>query len=239
MRDPLPPELDVIHPDTGLAFALSDEAFNRWWATSILPEDAAEFVHLHHGTIEEARFVAALDYLTNVQQGPWNSDTIIRAYCLAQNRALDMRDSLVRANAQYILESPATSYLLDRVRYRSRRIAEERIANRTTTKIEEIFERTTILDGAERLNTERLALEMGIKYLSNQSRERGQEAERRAKKAVQSAMEYSRNSETDEKRVPTLAEAEHFLAMLAEHHGSEAIVGLLQKRLPGGNRTSD
>jgi hypothetical protein len=232
MADFVPPELDIIHPDTGLAFALSDEAFMRWWSSTILVEDAYEFSYLHAGTIYEARFVCALEFLMTVQQLGHNGETIIRAYCLAQNQPLDMQDALVRSNAQSLYSTPAVGFLMDCVRKRSRRIAEERIANRTTTKIEEVFERTKGLTGKERLETERLALQMGLTYLSNQSRERGAETERRSRKAVQSALERSRHAEADEQRVPGLAEVDHFLSMLVEHHGSDAIEELLRKKLP-------
>jgi hypothetical protein len=227
-----PPELTAIHPDTGFAFSLSDEAFSRWWSATILPEDAANFVHLHHGTLDEARFVCAVDYITNVEGTKYGADTILRAYFLAKNLPIEMGDSHARVNAHYLSASDAVGFLLDRVRLRSRRIAEERIANRTAAKIEELFVRASVLDGPEQLNTERLALEMGTKYLANQARERGQEEERRTKKAAQDAIKRSQEREGDMKRLPSLAEAKNHMAMLAEGYGVEALAEILKTISP-------
>ena len=139
------PNYTDVYTDTGFSFELTDEAFNRWWSTTILPEDASEFVHLYRGTLDSARLVCAIDYLTNVQQGKWSADTLVKAYCLAKNLPEDGRDTTLALNAQYLYKEDATEFLLDRVRYRSRRVAEERIASLTTTKIEELHQRAKYL----------------------------------------------------------------------------------------------
>jgi hypothetical protein len=227
-----PPELTAIHPDTGFAFRLEDEAFRRWWAATVLPEDANEFVHLYRGTIEEARFVCAMDYIISVQRGEWSTDNVVYAYFLAKNQPVDMKDTQARTNAHYLSNSDAVRYLLDRVRSRSRRVAEERIAARTTAKIEELFDRSLALEGKERLETERAALETSIKFMGNQARERGQESDRRAKKAIQAAVEESKNYDYDTKRLPSLAEAKLHLAMLIDGYGTEAIKELVEGLTP-------
>jgi hypothetical protein len=227
-----PPDYSATYTDTGFAFELTDEAFNRWWSASILPEDAAEFVHLHHGTMDSARFVCALEYLTTVQSGRWSADTLVKAYCLAKNIPEDLRDATTAQNTQYLYKEDATQFLLERVRYRSRKIAEERIASLTTTKIEELYQRSKYLDGKEQLDAERLALEAGNKFLANQARERGAENERRNRRAMQQALERSRQAEYDVARVPSLPEAKNFIAMLMEAHGAEAMADMVASLLP-------
>jgi hypothetical protein len=113
-------------------------------------------------------------------------------------------------------------------------VAEERIAARTTAKIEELYERASGLDGKERLETERAALETSIKFLANQARERGQESEKRAKKATQAAMESSKNYDYDTKRLPSLAEAKLHLAMLIDGYGTAAIQDIVEDLTPLG-----
>lgn len=227
-----PPELTAVHPDTGFAFRLSDEAFSRWWAATVLPEDAEQFVNLYHGTIDEARYVCAVDYLVNVMGQTPSADLVVTAYFLARNEPIDLKDSHARTNAHYLSNSDAAAFLSDRVRNRSRRISEERIASLTTTKIEELYSRANSLEGQERLATERAALETSIKYLGNQSRERGQESERRAKKAVQNAIERSRATEYDVKRVPSPAEAKLHIAMLVDTLGADAVASIVQEVAP-------
>ena len=227
-----PPELTAIHPDTGFAFQLSDEAFSRWWAATVLPEDADQFVNLYHGTIDEARYVCAIDYLTNVMGQTPSSTTVMTAYFLARNEPVDLKDSHARTNAHYLSSSDATEFLSDRVRLRARRIAEERIASLTTTKIEELYGRALSLEGPEKLATERTALETSIKYLGNQSRERGQESERRAKKAVQNAIDRSKSLEYDVKRVPSPAEAKLHIAMLVDTLGVDVVADIVQEVKP-------
>lgn len=228
----LPPQFDIIHPDTGFSFQLTDEAFNRWWGATILPEQASEYVHFHQGTIDGARFACAFDYLVNIQRGNWSSDIILKAYSLAMNRPFDTLDAVTRINAQTLYDSDQVQYLLDCVRSRNRRVAEERIANLATNKIEELYERTKTLAGKEQLNTERAALDASIRYLANQSRERAQDTERRDKRAVQEAMKRSRESEGDMQRVPSLHEVKHFIAMLVDAHGPEAVGDLVKEVLP-------
>lgn len=232
MADFKPPDLTVPHPDTGFAFRLSDEAFSRWWTATVLPEDSTEFVHLLHGTLDEARYVCAIDYITNVEGTAMGADVTVRAYFLAKNKPVDMTDSHARANAQYLSSTDAVAFLLDRVRYRSRRVAEERIANRAIAKIEELFERSAGLEGKEQLDTERAALETSIKYMANQGKERAQEADRRSKKAAQDAITRNREGEGDMKRLPSQAEAQLHLAMLAEGYGVETLQEMLKTIAP-------
>jgi len=221
-----------MNTDVGFAFTLTDEAFQRWVTATVLPEDMTEFVHLLHGGLDEARFVCAVDYITNVEGGEMGADATLRAYQLARNEPIDYNDAQGRINAHYLSQCDSTRFLLDRVRNRSRRIAEERIANRAITKIEELFNRSAELDGKERLETERAALEVSMKFLANQARERGQESERRAKKAAQDAITRSRQGEGDMKRLPSLAEAKLHLAMLIDGHGAESVAELVRELSP-------
>lgn len=228
----IPRPVYTSSPETGFAFALSDESFSRWWAATVLPEDATEFVHLLHGTIEEARYVCAIDYITNVEGKDPGADVTVRAYFLAANRPVELSDPQGRLNAIHMASTNAVKFLLDRVRLRSRRIAEERIAARTVAKIEELYERSSQLEGKEQLDTERAALETSIKLMGNQARERQQESDRRAKKAAQDAITRSREQEGDMKRLPSLAEARLHLAMLVDGHGEEAIAALVKELSP-------
>lgn len=234
MTDILPPRLTAIHADTGQGFRLDDEGFSRWWAATVLPEDAQEFVHLLGGTIDEARYVCAIDYLTNVLGEQAGADTTVKAYFLAKNETIDLKDSHARTNAHYLSQSDATTFLLDRVRLRNRRIAEERIAGRTTAKLEELFERSRLLEGREQLETEKAALDGSLKFLANQARERGQEQDKRAKKAIQTAMERSRHTEYDVSRPPSPAEAKLHLSMLIDTLGPEIVADLVRELTPLG-----
>ncbi len=228
-----PPQLTAIHSETGHAFQLTDETFNRWWYATILPEDADEFVNLLHGTIDEARFVCAMEYITGVLNRKASADDVVMAYFMARNEPLDLKDATARLNATYLSQSDATLFLLDRVRSRSVRVAEQRVAARVTAKIEELFERSKgDLDEGDRLDLERLALEAGIKFMANQARERGQESDRRAKKAIKDAIERSKHTEYDVKRVPSLAEAKLHLAMLVDAHGADAVAEIVQEVAP-------
>lgn len=230
--------LDVITSETGATLTITDEMFNSWWEATVLPEDAAEFVHFHQGTIDGARLVCAIQYLTAVQGGKYSSDLLVQAYCLAMNIP-HQAGVTTRQNAQLLYQSDQVEFLLERVRLRDRRLAEERIAMRTAKKIEELYERSAGLDGKEQLDTERAALEASVRYMANQSKERAQEAERRNKRAMQEAVKRSKELDMDRRRVPSLQEVKHVLAMLVEAHGAESVSDLLRDVTPKGLRDAD
>lgn len=219
---------------TGLRFGLTDSAFDSWWRNALLPEDQSEFVHIYNGNKLGARFVCALDYLSRVDNRNTTPDVIVEAYMLAKKLdAGAASDILVRQNAQYVYEDPSVKVLLDRIRYRTRAIAMERVAAKTYAKVEELYSRADVeADPDAKLAIEKVAINAGTTLLSIDERQRTADAKRRDAKAFREAMETSRQNQRDASQAPTLDEAKHFILMLKEQFGPEAIAQMFQEALP-------
>jgi len=215
---------DSAPSEVGVRFDLSDSTFRRWWYAAILPEDASEYVYLLGGTMQGARFVCAVDYLTNVDRRVFTADLLVRAYCMAHLLPeSEIKSARVRMEAQSLYESDAVQTLMDRVRYRASRASAERIYHLTAAKIEDLYARTNTewADFEERRKTEALFLDSSLRLLATEAKERGQDLLRRDRRAIAAATAAGRIAATQSAAPPTLDEAKQFLAMLREHFGEE------------------
>lgn len=221
-------------PELGLRFGLTPEAFKRWWAVAITTTDADEFVHLYQGDELCARMVCAIDHLTNLGRQAEAPDVIVRAYLIARDLGDDLlHDSKVRIEAWETFNMEATQMLLGCVRQNSRRIIEERILQKTTRKIEELYERAETIGDSEELNqVERLAMQSSMQFLSLQEKAREAEALRRDKKAAAQAIAAGKQSMKTVQAIPTLDEAKQFLTMLKETYGAETFAELMKHAAP-------
>lgn len=215
-----------------VAFRLDSSEFERWWKTAVDPEDRASYIHLHQGHMEGARFVCALDHLTRNLGQQRTDDVIVRAYLIASGLPeSDLRVHKIRYEAQAMYEDDAVSTLIESVRYRSGKAAEERIGTLAVNKIEALFERSNTLSGEEQLDTEKVALDGSIRFLGIRERAASAAQARRDKKAVQRAMQINASRGTEAAKLPTLEEAGEFMKMLVNEFGAEAAKQLVDKAM--------
>lgn len=249
--------------ERGLRLGLDEETFNRWWYHALLPEDASEFVHLHNGTLEGARFVCALDAMTGIDRRALSGDVITRAYCAARNLPeAEMRSPKVRYEAQALYDTDAVQELLDRVRYRAGRVAWERIAALTVAKIEDLYARTRSPEGVddnaksddaaemamngsavafdpeERRKTEALALDASLRFMANATKERSLDATRRDKRALAQAMNMNKAAARDTSALPDPENFKHFLVMVREAIGVDAFEEAIASLKPAALETT-
>ena len=223
---------------TALRFGLTDAQFDMWWNAALLPADADEFVHVLGGNKLGARFVCAMDYFTRIDARELTYDLIVRAYCIAKKvppEALTatMRDTKVRLDAQCLYDDPAVRALLERLQYRSRQIAMERIAVRTYSTVEKLYDRADAEFEPElRLNMEKAALAASTTLLSIEERRASGEAKRREARAFRNVVEMSRAQMRDESAPPTLDEAKHTILMLRELFGADTLREMISAALP-------
>lgn len=220
----------------GVRFGLDDDTFKRWWNTAITPEDAAEFVHLHCGSIDDARFVCALDQLTTDAQGCATSDLIITAYIISRNMPEgDKGLSHVKIEAQAVYESEQVKMLIDALRARHNRQARARVEAMTVARIEGLYDRIKkddFEDHEERLNTEKVFLDASVRFLGVAQKERAQEKDRRDKAAIRRAMEQNQQNQRMIHAAPSGPEAKLALEMLREQLGPEQFAEVISQFVP-------
>ena len=225
--------------DGGIRFGLDEAAFLRWWHAAVLAEDADEFVHLYGGTMDQARFVCSLDYLTSIDQQAVGSDVIVRAFVTARNLPEDsMRDIGVRMEAQAHYTSPPVMTLMDRVRYRSERAFEERIRRQTAARLEAMYTRVRKMDEDDPalLSVERGVLDASVKFLAMTQKDRHHVDDLRARRSIADAAARSREVNADQLKAPSKEEAKNFMVMLRETLGDEEFAeALKQVALPPSN----
>jgi hypothetical protein len=230
---------DNAEPDFGLRFGLTDDAFMQWWTHALLKADADEFVHVLGGNRIGARFVCAIDRLVRLDGRGLTGDIIVRAYCVARKIppaqfAAAMREPQNRLDAQCLYNDAAVQSLLDRLAYRSRQLSMERVALRTMSKIESLYQRADdeTLDPEIRIDVEKAALNASVTLLSIDERRQSGEAKRRQQAAYGRALEASRTNMRDESAPPSIEEAKHFILMLREHFGADVLRDLVTNALP-------
>lgn len=246
-----PPERNVTpRADAGVGFGLSDDTFNAWWYGAVLPEDANEFVHFYGGTLDGARFVCALSYLTNVERRTVANDVIVRAYLAAKNLPdSELKNVKVRYEAQALYDEDSVQTLLERVRRRARYAAEDRIVSRTAAKIEELYDRVRpvptdeneiaefqmnggIVNAEMRYDTEKLALDASLRFMQNTTKERALDQTRRDKRAIASAMAANQGKAADAAALPNADEFKQFLAMMRDALGAEQFAEAIASMVP-------
>jgi hypothetical protein len=214
-------------------WGLSDAAFTAWWG-AISPADRDEFSHAYGGSLTQARFVCALDGLTNIVG--LTDDLTMRAYCLAANLEYDAlhRDFQTRTRAQAMAQSAPVERLGDLLRYRSQREAEARIAARTARKIEDLYDRADATDDEQdKLQIEQIALNQSNMYLTRASKERAAHENRRQQEAIRDAVLAGKNRENEALRAPSDENMESYIAQIAEHIGPEKLLAMVQRAAAG------
>lgn len=239
-------------PNVGVRWGLSKEQFDDWWYYAVLGEDAAEFVHVYNGTMSAARFVCALDYLTNMEHRRLSSDVITRAYCIACQLPTTEATSKTIFEAEALYNDEAVQYLLERVRFRNSRYAVSRLYGKAVQKIEEILERTAPIDQdhpdediaertlkgtfipdlEDRRKHEELALGMIVQLAKIDSRDRADEASRRDKRVVAEAIARGTAREEQKHTLPTVAEAIQSLRMLRDAYSDEEWTAVMESLQP-------
>ncbi len=224
-------------------FELDDETFEAWWSRAVLPEDAAEFVHLLQGTKDAARFVCAWDGLCASGDRPHSNELVVRAYLFSKGYPEEAAGNVrYRAEALALWEDDAVRALIEVLRYRERRAAEERIATRMCAKLEELYDRAAgEEDPKDRRTDERVALDGSLRFLTIQEQARERKATRRDKRALVEAIGRSRAQTIAVGAPPTPDEARHFLLMLKETLGPQGYADVLastQEALPAPKEAS-
>jgi hypothetical protein len=121
---------------SGVRFGVDTAAFARWWR-AIPAEDQAEFTGIHGGDELLARFVFAFDYLTTMKRETSSGSVIVLAYMQAA-KMYDDELAVAQVRAQKAWRHDSVVQLLDKLRYRSKRQASERIVNQAAYLIENL-----------------------------------------------------------------------------------------------------
>jgi hypothetical protein len=128
--------------------------------------------------------------------------------------------------------------LIERLQYRSRSLAIERIATRTYHKVEDLYNRSeSEYDPEVRLNMEKAALSASTAILSMEERRAAAEARRREQRAYQATLAMSRENLRNETAPPTLDEAKHTILMLRDLFGADVLREMISAALPMGEDT--
>lgn len=248
---------DYRFPD--LSFGLDDQTFKAWWQTALLAEDASDYVHFHHGTLDGARFVCALKFLSGPGKRELSTDIVLQSYLIAKNLSVHQNDSVkYRHEAQLIYESDPVQWLLARVTYRSERLERERVALRTAEKLHELFDRVSPSESEEdalskekkggmlrknytkKLATERAVLDAGLRFMSVGSKERSLEDNRRDRGAHRRAIEESEMRDKSAGKAPTSTEeAKLLMIMLRDAFGNEQFAKIVAEIEPPALTSGD
>lgn len=234
-----------------LAFGLNDQAFQAWWSTALLAEDASEYVSFHHGSLDGARFVCALKYFSGPGRRDRSSDLIVQAYLLCKNLPTEYATRVkYKHEAQLLYESDPVQWLLEKLSYRGERLERERVSLRTAEKIHELFDRTRTpqsddeaaeiamksgmpQDYEKKLATEKLALDAGIRFMSVGTKEKTLEDSRRDKRSMQRAIEENEMKSRSAGKAPTsVEEAKLLMLMLKEAFGPEQFTKIVAEVEP-------
>lgn len=230
--------------NTGIAFGLTKDVFSDWWFHRLLAEDANEFVHVYGGTLEGARFVCALDYLSNVDQRKLGSDIITRAYCLAMDLELQSQTGSVAVSAEGLYREDSVQFLLQRIRLRSSDYAVSKLYGRAVAKINELYDRTApvldndeaaerqmnglyVADLEERRKHEELALRASTELVKEHNRNLREDTERREKRVIALKLAEGAAKDSQQFALPSPDEAKQFLVMLRESYGIEQFQEIL------------
>jgi len=225
-------------PSASLGFELTDATFEQWWSTALLPTDADEFVHILGGNKLGARFVCALNWFTSIDARQLSADLIVRAYCAARKVPADimvetMREHKTRLDAQFLYDDPSVTSLLERLQYRSRAIAMERVATRTFETVEKLYTNADKeIDPDLRLGMQKAALVASTTLMSIDERRHSGEARRRENQAYRNSLEMSRERLSNDSSPPTLDEAKHTILALRERFGADVLRELVAGALP-------
>jgi hypothetical protein len=204
----------------------SKETFERWWQTSVRPEDQDEFVHgPHRGDDEAAHFCCAYDILRTKHGGPGAKpahDIVVQAYVISQGMdPAAARMATVRIAAQGMYDQDSVQFLLDKVEYRKRAEAEERIHAIAVAKIEELNLRTkdgkSIEDSEDpykdKLATEKLLLDASLRYMADRTKQKSVDMKRRENRALRESMSKGTEQLKNVTALPTKEEIRQFAQM--------------------------
>jgi len=204
---------------------LTEEVFERWWSTSVRPEDQDEYVHgPWRGTLEGARFCAAYDILRTKrgEQGEHSPhDLVVKAYVISLNMAEScLREATVRIAAQGMYDEDSVRFLLDKVEYRKRAEAEERIASLAVAKIEELDKRAANGENFDeyddRIKTEKLLLDASLRFLSDRTTQKKIDMQRRERRALRDSIADGKKQLKNVTQLPSKDEIRQFFQMARE-----------------------
>jgi protease II len=195
---------------------LSKETFERWWNTAVRPEDQSEFVHAGwRGTEEAAYFCCAYDLLRSRNE---NRDIVVQAYLVSQN--IDpsaAKSAQVRIAAQGMYDEDSVQFLLDKVEYRKRAEAEERIHAIAVAKIEELNLRTKdenyFAEYGDQLATEKLVLDASLRYMTDRTKQKSVDMKRREQRALRDSMVKGKAELKNVTQIPSKEEIRQFAQM--------------------------
>jgi len=223
--------------------SLTKEAFERWWNVSVRPEDAQEFIHgPWRGTEDCAFFCCAYDMLRSRNE---NRDIVVQAYLISQN--IDpsaSKSAQIRIAAQGMYDEDSVQFLLDKVEYRKRAEAEDRIHAIAVAKIEELNKRAAsklnFEDGLDpykdQLATEKLVLDASLRYMTDRTKQKSVDMKRREQRALRDSMVKGKEQLKNVTALPTKEEIRQFAQMakdmLTDKEFAEIFGG---KALPSGD----
>jgi hypothetical protein len=197
------------------------EVFERWWNTSIRSSDSDEFVHgPFRGTEEGAFFCCAYDILRATGEEPLR-DLVVQAYIISQGMDPSAaKMATTRLAAQGMFEEDSVQFLLDKVEYRKRAEAEERIHSIVVAKIDELEKRTKQSDNFEteqnQLTAEKLLIDAGLRYMADRTKQKAIDMKRREHRALRESMVKGKEQLKNVTQVPSKEEIRQFFVMARE-----------------------
>jgi hypothetical protein len=148
----------------------------------------------------------------------------VRAYVLAKKLPEEMhRDDKTRMDAQYLYQDDAVETLLERLRYRDRHAAMDRVAKLTLRTVENGLK-------AAEVNTD--VLKVAATLMGVDQRAREADTKRRDVRAMREAMNASRQNLRDSTQPPSLEEFKHSLVMAIELFGIQTVRECITAALP-------
>ena len=204
---------------------ISKETFARWWDTAVRPEDQDEFIHgPHRGNDGAAHFCCAYDIL-RTKRGESGAhsphDIVVQAYVISQGMDQSAaKMAVVRIAAQGMYDEDSVQFLLDKVEYRKRAEAEERIHAIAVAKIEELDKRTKAADNFEteqtHLSAEKLLLDASLRYMADRTKQKSVDMKRREQRALRESMVRGKTELKNVTALPTKEEIRQFFVMARE-----------------------
>jgi|HubBroStandDraft_2_1064218.scaffolds.fasta_scaffold31320_2 hypothetical protein len=221
---------------------LTPEVFERWWSTCVRREDGDEFVHgPFRGTQEAAYFCCAYDTLRARNE---HRDIVVQAYIISQNIAPSAAKSAgVRIAAQGMYDEDSVQFLLDKVEYRKRAEAEERIHAIAVSKIEELAKRAASKSSFEdsenpykdQLATEKLILDASLRYMTDRTKQKAVDMKRRETRALRESMAKGKQELKNVTQIPTKEEIRQFAQMARDMLTDKEFAEIFEpKALPSG-----
>lgn len=214
-----------VASDSGIAFALTEAVFARWWK-SLPQEHRDEFVSVHHGcpqgNTDLARYVCALDHLLIQRKQSQTAGLLMDAWALATGANAHDKATAIAAGEAW--QHDAVQQLLFRIRDQQSRQAVARIERLITANLE-----SDLTSEDTKRRTE--AMKSGLAFMRLVEERETRERDMRAKRGLERIQGDLAKVEHAFER-PTSDQAKQYLRAIADIFGPTEFARILQHALP-------